>query len=161
VGRVDAADGQRVRVRALLGQRAGHGPRMAVLGGRADVDGFLDGRAESALGRWTSSAIAGKCSECVWQRRSSSSSNNNNNHRAAYLEDRHGASSRELGRRQTPEKSRAAGAGDASGALHSPKRAEVRCSMRLMYSALGAMQGRAGKPVDAACKCVYGQRARA
>lgn len=41
VGRVDAAHGQRVRVRARLGQGAGHGARVAVLRGRADVDGFL------------------------------------------------------------------------------------------------------------------------
>jgi hypothetical protein len=44
VGRVDVADGQRVRVRAGLGQRAGHGARVAVLRRRTDVDGLLERR---------------------------------------------------------------------------------------------------------------------
>ena len=52
VGRVDVADGQRVRVRARLGQRAGHVARVAVLRRRTDVDGLLERRqSQHGLGR--------------------------------------------------------------------------------------------------------------
>ena len=44
VGRVHVADGQRVRVRACLGQRAGNVARVAVLCRRTDVDGLLERR---------------------------------------------------------------------------------------------------------------------
>lgn len=47
--RVEVGGGYRVRVRAILGERAGHGARrVSLLAGGSDVDGLLAGGTVSA-----------------------------------------------------------------------------------------------------------------